>query len=58
MSRDLTDVLIAASVVFAPAIAGAVAVIFVIKQVHTVVQIIEERAAVDTRAAQRLIRLR
>ena len=34
--RDVTDVLLSASIVFTPAIAAAVAVIIVIKQVHTV----------------------
>ena len=42
-SRDLIDVLLVASVVFVPAIAAVAAVIVVIKQVHTVVQITEER---------------
>ena len=44
VSRDLTDVLLAASVVFVPAIAAVAAVVVVIKQVHIMVQIVEERA--------------
>ena len=42
--RDLKDVLLAASVVLIPAISAEAAVIVVIKQVHTVVQITEEHA--------------
>ena len=47
-SRDLTYVLFAASVVFAPMIAARVAVIFVIKEVHIIVQIVEDRAQLRT----------
>ena len=42
-SRDLTDVLHAALMVFVPAIAAVADVVVVINQVHTVVQITEER---------------
>ena len=47
-SRDLTDVLLVASVVFVSVIAAVAAVVVVIKQVHIVVQITEERAQLRT----------
>ena len=43
-SRDLTEVMLVASVVYVPVIAAVAAVVFVINQVHTVLQIIEGRA--------------
>ena len=54
-SRDLTDILFAALVVFVPAIAFVAAVVVVINQVHTVLQITEERAqlrAIALRSAE------
>ena len=46
--RDLTDVVLAASVVFVLAIAAVADVIVVIKEVHIVVQIVVERAQLTT----------
>ena len=43
-SRDLTDLLLAASVVFVSAMPAVANVVAVIKQVHIIVQIVEERA--------------
>ena len=58
-SRDLTDVLLVASVVFVPVIAIVAAVVVVIKQVQFVVQITEERAqGAENLASQRRISLR
>ena len=46
--RDLTDVLVASSVVFVPAIAAVAAVVVVIKQEHTMMQITEEHVQLRT----------
>ena len=49
-SKDLTDVLLIVSVVFVPAIAAGTVVIVVNKEVHIMVQIVEERAQLRTAA--------
>ena len=49
-SRDLTDILVAESVAFVPAIAAVAAVVVVIKEVHIAIQTVENYAQLWTTA--------